>query len=913
MAGDEERQGRSEGRNRTARDRAEEEEAPDALARIEGGTGDLTATQVDLGSDGDQEGRPSPASVLVGPYCIVRELGRGGMGTVYLAERADGEFEQRVALKLLRRGLESNRATVRFRFERQVLARLQHPNIARLLDGGVSDDGRPYLVMEHVEGEPVAEYCNRRRLGIDERLRLCMAVGRAVAHAHRNLVVHRDLKPGNIMVTAEGEVKLLDFGIAKLLGADDVEGPALTEPGVRALTPDYAAPEQVQGETITTATDTYGLGLVLYELLTGHRPFRLRPRTIEELERVVLQRKEEPERPSLVVRRPREGHDAKGDPVVATAEEVAAERGTTPERLSRRLAGDLDTICLMAIRREPERRYASPALLIEDLERHLDSRPVLARPDTLGYRTRKFVRRHRLGVTAAAAFALLVSASGLALGLQARRIARERDKAERVSELLVDLFRISDPGEARGDTITAREVLDKGVEHVGSGLEGQPEVRAALLDVMGRVYQNLGLYDRAAQLLEEALAVRRGTAGVPEEEVVESLGHLGLLLKDRGEYQESEGLLREALSRARERHGSDDPAVARAENHLATVLFDQGRYDEAEPLLRESLDRLRQLYGERHEEVAGGFNDLGMLLFARGDYAGAEPLLRQASDLRREGLGEDHPLTADTLSNLASALSRQGRFADAEVAAREALAIRRKILDPEHPRLATTLNNLALILFSAGQTDAAEPLFREALAIRRSRLDAAHPDTAASLSNLGLLMQTLGRLDEAEDLYREALQIRRQAFGGEHVRIGQSLNNLGLLLHARGDDAAAEAPLREGLSMMRRLVGEEHPFVATSLNNLATVLDSAGRDEEAEALYRQALEIRRKVLPPEHPHLAYVQLGLGRLLVEEGRAEEAEPLLREALAIRTQAFGATHPQTAEVQAALDACLKPSGS
>jgi serine/threonine-protein kinase len=889
------------------------QEALDVLARLEGATGDLTATQADLRSGDGEDGRLSPPSELVGPYCIVRKLGSGGMGTVYLAERADGEFEQRVALKLLRRGLESDRAAVRFRLERQVLARLQHPSIARLLDGGVSEDGRPYLAMEYVEGEPVAEYCNRRRLGVDERLRLCIAVGRAVAHAHRNLVVHRDLKPGNIMVTAEGEVKLLDFGIAKLLGTDDVEAPALTEPGVRAMTPDYAAPEQVQGDAITTATDSYGLGLVLYELLTGHRPFRLRSRTIEELERVVLQRRQEPERPSLVVRRPRQGHDAEGHPIASTAEEVAAERGTTPERLCRRLAGDLDTICLMAIRREPERRYPSPALLVADLERHLDSLPVLARPDTWSYRTRKFVRRHRVGVAAAAAFALLVSAAGVALGLQARRIARERDKAERVSQLLVDLFRISDPGEARGETITAREVLDKGFEQVGSGLEDQPEVRAELLDVMGRVYQNLGLYERAAPLLEQALAIRRGTAGAPEEELVESLSHLGLLLMERGEYRESEGLLREALHHARELHGSEHPAVALAENHLGTVLFDQGRYDEADPLLRQSLERLRRSYGERHEHVAGSLNDLGMLLFARGDYAGAEPLLREASTLRREVLGENHPLTADALSNLASALSRQGRFADAEVAAREALGIRRKVLDPEHPRLATTLNNLALILFSAGQHEAAEPLFREALAIRKSRLDAAHPDTAASLSNLGLQMQTLGRLDEAEALYREALGIRRQAFGGEHVRIGQSLNNLGLLLHARNDDAAAEVALREGLAMMRDLLGEEHPFVATNLNNLATVLDSSGQDDEAESLYRRALEIRRKVLPPEHPHLAYVQLGLGRLLVARGRAKEAEPLLREALAIRANVFGDAHPQTAEVQATLDTCLELAGS
>ena len=848
---------------------------------------DVAPTELD-----DGHGAPAPPSPpsRIGPYRIVEEIGRGGMGTVYLAERADGQFEQRVAVKLMRAGLDSTAAQRRFAAERRILARLQHPNIARLLDGGVASDGRPFLVVELVPGQAITRYCDERRLAVDTRLELFKKMGAAVEYAHRNLVVHRDLKPSNILVTDDGTVKLLDFGIAKLLGQqDDTESPE-TEAGLRPLTPEYSAPEQAAGEPITTATDTHGLGLVLYELLTGRRAYRIEGRTPAELDRVT-RKLDPPPRPSVAVREP-------GD---LTPEEIAAARATTPTRLARRLAGDLDTICLMAVRHEPERRYRSAASLLDDVERHRTQRPVVARGDSFGYRAGKALRRHRLGLSVAGAFLALLVGSAAVTAVQGARIARERDKAERVSELLVELFEIADPGRARGESITAREILDAGVGRIGDGLSTQPEVQAALLDVMGQVYRNLGLYDRAAPLLERALATREqldpdGAA------VAESLTHLGLLRADQGEFDEAEEILRRALEIHRRTAGPEDVHVARGMNHLGTALFRRGDYDAAEPLLRAALELSRH-QEDAGSDVAAGLNDLGMLLYGRGDYTAAEPLLAEAAAMRRELLGEDHPAVADTLSNLASALSRQGRYEDAERHQRESLDIRQSILGPEHPRVAVSLNNLGLILYSRGEHESSEPYLRESLEIRRQGLGDSHPDTAQSLSNLGLLLQATGRIDEAETLYREALDTRRRAYGESHIRVAQSLNNLALLLQAKSELVAAERLLREGREMLRETVGEQHPFYATDLNNLAAVLDQAGVDGEAEALYREALEIRRGVLPARHPHIAYALVGLGRLLTRSGRTDEAVPLLEEAVAIRREVFGDDAAATRE---ALDA-------
>jgi serine/threonine-protein kinase len=813
----------------------------------------------------------SRQEMRVGPYRTVRVLGHGGMGTVFLAERADGQFDQRVALKLIRLGRESEETVRRFLAERQILARLQHPHIARLLDGGV-DGGRPYFVMEYVEGLPLGRYCDERRLSVEERLRVFVTVCEAVQDAHRSLVVHRDLKPTNVLVTAGGTVKLLDFGIAKVLaqGVPDTGDPTVT--GSRALTPGYAAPEQFRGEAPTTATDVYSLGVILYELLCGRAPFPVRGRSPGEVERAILEA--EPEPPSRAARRTQEG------PGTPLPEELAAARSTTAGRLPRRLAGELDAICLTALRKEPARRYLTADRLADDVRRHLEGLPLRAHRDSLGYRAGKFMRRHRWGVAAASLLGLLVVGFAAAMAVQSARVSRERDKARRVADLFVDTFRLSDPAEARGETITARELLDRGAHRIDGELGDQPEVQASLLVVLGRVYQNLGLFERAAPLLTKALAARRQVLGPSHPDLVESLNSLGELLRQKGDYRAAEPILREALATSRRLFGAADPRVAETLNHLGKVRYAQGAYPEAEAAVREALAIQRGALPAGHADLGESLNNLATVVLARGDQPGAESLFREALAVRRQALGPDHALVAASLNNLALVLQSRGAYDEAEGANREALAVYRKLFPDDNPRVATVLNNLGLSLYLKGDYAGAEPVFRESLAMRRRLLSPSHPEVAQSASNLGLLLQGLGRHDEAEALYRESLAVREKALGADHPLVAGSLNNLGLLFQARGRHGEAQALFAQGRDLLVRRLGPAHALVATSLSNLGSVALDRGRLEAAEALYQESLSIRRKSLRAGHPDLAYSLLGLGRLALARHDAEAAEPLLR---------------------------------
>jgi eukaryotic-like serine/threonine-protein kinase len=800
----------------------------------------------------------------IGAYRILQPIGRGGMATVFLAERADGQFEQRVALKLIRRGMETRRIVRRFLAERQILARLQHPHIARLLDGGVTEDGRPYFVMEHVAGRPLTEYCDEKRLTVEQRLRLFGTVGRAVQYAHGRLIVHRDLKPSNVLVTADGTVKLLDFGIAKVLAENEAPGDTETWAGGRPMTPRYAAPEQFRGDSITTATDVYALGVVLYELLTGRRPYRLRSQTSGEVERAVLT--EDAEAPSAAVR---PGGSRGAD---ATPESRAAARGTTPARLARRLTGELDTICLTALRKDPERRYRSPEQLVDDVRRHLEGLPITAHKDTLGYRVSKFVGRHRLALAVTTAVALLIVGFAVAMAVQSARVARERDKAERVAALFVDLFQVADPGQARGTTVTARELLERGAAQIEAGLRDEPEVQASLLLVLGRVHQQLGLYDRAASLVRRSLEARQALRGPEHPDVAESLKSLGDLMRLTGDYAQAESLLREALRQERRFYGPQDP------------------------------------------RVGDDFNLMGKLLLAKGAFQEAETFLRQGVEVhRREARrGGDEAPMARSLSDLAAALSQRGQYDEAERLLREALALHRKLFGQTHPRVATTLNNLGLVLYAKGDLPAAEPILREALDLRRRLLEPRHPEIAQTANNLALLLQDLRRFDEAEALHREALEVRRQALGPDHPLVAGSLNNLGLLLQERGAYDEAARFFQQALESLRRRVGPAHPLVAISLNNLGGLALDRGRLEEAARLYRESLDIRRKALRPGHPDLAWSLLGLGRVALAHGDAPSAEPLLREALAIRSTALPSGSWEIAEARAHLGLCLATLG-
>ncbi len=493
----------------------------------------------------------------IGPYRVVRELGRGGMGAVFLAARADGEYDRQVAVKVLKRGLDTAEIVHRFRTERQILANLGHPYIAELYEGGTTEDHRLYFVMEHIEGEPIDRYCDARRGTIRQRIELFRKVCSAVQFAHQSLVVHRDLKPGNILVTADGEPKLLDFGVAKLLDPETGEPVTATAAGLRLMTPEYASPEQVRGEPITTTSDVYSLGVMLYELLTGHRPHRLKAWQAEEVKRVICE--QEPEKPSTAVSRVEEVRAEAGAIVTLTPEAVSRVRGEEPRRLRRLLSGDLDSIVLRALRKEPQYRYASVEQLSKDLRRHLEGRPVRARKGTFAYRTGKLLRRRGKELAAAAA-ALLLAGVAVDRESQQRHTACERDRAQRISGFLVELFKVSDPSEARGNSVTAREILDRSAARIEQELEKDPELRAALMTTIGEIYGNLGLYSEATQLLETALAQRQQLHGETHLEVAETLDVLVGLLYQKGELEGAEAL-------------------------------DQGDYDGAESFIREALEK----------------------------------------------------------------------------------------------------------------------------------------------------------------------------------------------------------------------------------------------------------------------------------------------------------------------------------
>lgn len=712
----------------------------------------------------------------IGPYLTTRLIGRGGMGDVYEAERDDGQFRQQVAIKIIRRGMDTDFVRDRFLRERQILASLDHPHIARLFDGGATADGSPYFVMEFVAGEPVTAYCRRTQLSINEKLKLFRKVCSAVQHAHQKLIVHRDLKPGNILITTSaegkgGEPKLLDFGIAKLLSPDAGRPHTRTESALRMMTPEYASPEQVRGEPVATTTDVYSLGVVLYELLTERRPHEFRTYSPAEIERAIC------------------------ETAIEEPSKVMSRMTGPPAKLARHLTGDLDNIVMMAMRIEPERRYQSVEQFSEDIRRYQEGMPVVARKDTFGYRAGKFVRRHKAGMSILSLLIVLA----VVMAIQAARIARERDRANQeaataqvVTQSLVEMFEAADPGKSRGNVITARELLDRGAEKVVRELKDQPVIQAKLLDTIGRLYQNIGLYDRQQPLLEEALRLRRQALGNEHPDVATSLDHLATVARLKDDYARSESLNREALDMRRRLLGAESMDVAVSLNNLGLVLHDRGKFDEAERLHRESLEMRRKLLGQAHPEVAVSLSNLALTLYARGHSDEAERMFRESLEMRRKLLGPDHHQVAWSMSNLAGVLHRKGRLEEAERLHREALAIRRQWFGEDHPETIHTLGALASVLRDKGDCRAAMPLFEETIRRGVAVLGPDHSDVVGDKSASSPCLIKLGRYEEAEERLLAAHAGLQAAHGPQHWQIKLCVRRLAELYEAWGKPDKAE-------------------------------------------------------------------------------------------------------------------------
>lgn len=753
----------------------------------------------------------SLAGQILGAYRLIAPIGRGGMGSVWLAERCDGRFEGRAAVKLLNIALVGRAGEERFRREGTILARLTHPNIAHLIDAGVSPAGQPYLVLEHVNGQNIDQYCNEHALGIETRVRLFLDVLEAVAHAHAHLVVHRDIKPANVIVSVDGRVKLLDFGIAKLLEAevDWSDAPAagmsaLTREAGAALTPEYAAPEQLAGGPVTTATDVYALGVLLYVLLSGQHPAGAAARSPAPLIRAIVE--VEPRRVS--------------DAVVGkteSAEELtrhASRCGTTPGRLRRILQGDLDIIVAKALKKDPSERYGSVTALADDLRRFLRHEPIGARPDTLTYRATRFVRRHARGVAASGVAVLLLSG---ATAYHTNRLATERDRAQReaakaakVSELLTGLLTAADPYEIRTtrQEPTVRSLLEARAAQVQTELAGQPDLQAEILTVMGRIYRRMGLYDKAQPLLEQALASGTAAFGAEHIQIAQTLHDLGTVLADKGDY----------------------PAAGRS--------------------LERSLAMRRKLLGEEHADVAVTLSELGRVYQDEGFNERAEPLQREALRIRRAALGPDDRETAVSLSDLASVLRLNGDLAGAESLLQQCLETNRKTRGDDHPNTMTTVHDLALIAATRGDHASAESMFRRVLASLPHSVGERHPLVAAALSNLARVLAYEGRYDEAAATLRKALDIARPALGDDHQLVAIYTINLASVQLARKDPAAAETLLRQALPIRSRapgvVPGRRRTFlgddwsVGATKSLLGTALTALARYDEAETMLLDA-------------------------------------------------------------------------
>ncbi|MBI4902152.1 MAG: serine/threonine protein kinase [Acidobacteria bacterium] len=817
----------------------------------------------------------------IGPYSVRRPLGRGGMGVVFLADRDDDAFRKQVAIKLVKAGFANDESLRRFRSERQILARLEHPNIARLLDGGSTPSGQPYVVMEYVDGQPLLEYCRASNLGIRPRLELFRLICGAVQYAHQNLIVHRDIKPANVLVSRDGVPKLVDFGIAKLLD-DDPFSTAPTRSLDRVLTPEYASPEQVRGEAVSTATDVYSLGALLYELLTGRAPFSFPSRSAAEVERVVST--EDPPPPGV-------------------------------DR-------DLDNIILLAMRKDPTRRYESAAALSEDVDRHLHGYPVKARQEGWTYRAGKFVSRNKATVGAGAVFAMLLAGFVITVVQERNKATVERTKAQEISRFLTSVFTSADPSETSGNKLSARQLLDQGVQRLDSELRGQPTAQLTLLATMAESYFNIGELKEGLRVVESAVQLAARTAGKESVEMADLLATKGYLLRENGDYpgseaslneslailgriapgdldrrasylrslgpllnlqrrnDEAESVLREALTLRRKVSGNNHPEVGWNLANLSRVLVDRGEHKAALPLAQEALQLQRQRYGEMHSAVASAHNRLAVVQYFLRDMDHAADNFRKAVDIGRKLHGENHREVASNLSGLATILNAKGDYAEAVKAHREAVGILRKSYNGKHPVLANFMTNLSMSLHNNGDHDEEARLVEEMLDI--------HKQTGGEKSDryISARVQFARTLIDREE-YEKAIPVlqenaarRRTAYPHGHDLRISSATALGGALLAMGrckeavPDIVSQLPPQsmnpEGGK--RSLVAEAKTVLADCEAQLGNHLDAARHAREAFALLDESRDMERV----RHR----VNVAMASVLLRSGQPEQAEPLLR---------------------------------
>jgi serine/threonine protein kinase/Tfp pilus assembly protein PilF len=820
-------------------------------------------------------------------YKLLEELGSGGMGVVYKAEQIK-PVKRSVALKIIKLGMDTRQVVARFETERQALAVMNHPNIAKVFDGGATETGRPYFVMELIRGVPITEYCDKHKLTTRERLELFIQVCQAVQHAHQKGIIHRDLKPSNTLVLVQEDEpipKIIDFGIAKATEHSLTEKTLFTEQGLLIGTPEYMSPEQAEmtGLDVDTRTDIYSLGVMLYVLLVGVLPFdskSLREAGYAEIQRII--REEEPPKASTRLSK-------LGD----TQTSIAKHRQTDPSSLQRLLKGDLDWITLKAMAKDRTHRYASASELVSDIERYLKNEPVSASPPSTAYRMKKHIRRHKTGVVAVSlvVLAMLIGIAGTTLGLlkarRAERVARnEAQTSRQISDFLVDLFEVSDPSEARGNTITAREILDTGAEKIDLELEDEPLVRGRLMNTIGEVYTSLGLYNDALPLLEKGLAIREQALNSDDTAVAESLESLGNLFWRKGDYEKAQSLHERALTIREEAYGPEHVTVASSLNNLANLQHEAGNYEDAKLLYERALEIWEKTSGPEDTDVAKGLNNLGLLSYQMGNYDEARHLLERALAINEKAFGSEHPGLTNALLNLGMVFKAMGKHEEARLHYEHSLAIEEKTFGPEHPHLGSTLSNLAILYATTANFEAARPLFERVLAINEKAFGPEHPNVGSDVTNLGILNAQMGNFDVARQLLERGLAVKEKALGPDHPRVANDMNNLASLLRDMGDSEAARPLIERALAIREKALGPEHTLVAASLNDLANALVETGEFTGVKPHFERALAIREKALGPDHPYVADTLEVYAKVLRELGMKTKAQELDARAKEIR---------------------------
>ncbi|HXB71561.1 MAG TPA: serine/threonine-protein kinase [Candidatus Acidoferrales bacterium] len=815
---------------------------------------------------------------LIGPYQLLQPIGSGGMGEVWLAEQTR-PVRRRVALKLIKAGMDTGEVVARFQSERQALALMDHPSIAKVFDAGSTPQGRPYFAMEYITGVPITMYCDQHRMTVPQRLELFVQVCEGVQHAHQKAIIHRDLKPSNILV---GEVdgkpvpRIIDFGIAKAISQLLTAETLLTQTGAIMGTPAYMSPEQAgsSGVDVDTRTDVYSLGVVLYELLVGVRPLDFHELAYDDVLRRL--RDEEAPRPSTRLR-------TVGGQSSATAEARSADLPS----LARQLRGDLDAIALKALEKDRSRRYGSPSDLAADIKRYLNNETVLAVPPSAVYKARKFARRYRAALITIGAFVLVLILAAAVSILQSVRANSEAAVAQAVSDFLQnDLLAQASTANQSGSKakpdpdLKVRTALDRAAVRIAGEFNQQPVVEAAIRDTIGQAYMDLGLYPEARTQLERALDLHRGMLGARNPKTLKTISRLGWTVFLQGKYADAEALLGQALQISRRVLGPEHLSTLLSMSNLANVYWAQGKYAQAELLHGQTLEIRRRVLGPEHRDTLGSVNNLANVYALQGKYAQAETLHSQTLEIRRRLLGTDHPDTLSSMNNLANVYDAQGNRAQAELLYSQTLEIKRRVLGPDHPNTLISMNNLAETYSAQAKYAQAQPLYRHTLEIRRRLLGPEHPDTMRSMQGLADVYSRQGKYAQAEALYTQTLEIRRRVLPPEHPDTLNTLIYMAAMYQRQGRYALAATYAEQALAGGRHTLGSQHATTMTLSADLALAYLSQRKVFESEPLAREAFDFYRKTRPDDWERFRSESL-LGATLAEQKKYAEAEPLLLE--------------------------------